>query len=93
MHVNPAQEYGLSVKQNISATHFDGTESNPIRDAIGFAADFNRVELGILRRPECEICVKGEIRTARGVGTKFLIDSGLRNTNRHFLLKPRPVEL
>src|SRR5260370_12350282 len=63
MGVNPAQEYGMAVEQNLGAANFNAAKADFITDAVSIRGNLNFVELGTLRRPKLQFgSIEGEVR-------------------------------
>ena len=92
MDINSPQENRLAVEQNIRASCFNRTKSDPIIYLVGITCYFNVVQLGIFGRPECQVRIESKLNMAFGIRLECLTDSSLRNANGYFLLELRAVE-
>src|SRR5260370_19781268 len=63
MGINPVQEYGMAVEQNLGAANFNAAKADLITDAVSIRGNLNFVELGTLRRPKLQFgSIEGEVR-------------------------------
>ena len=86
MDAHAAQENGLTVQQNIAASGLNGAKADLVLHAIGFGFDQYIVELGIVRRPQRQVCVESNLRRSGCIRSEGLADPGFRNSHGYFLI-------
>jgi len=80
----PRKKTGFAVEQDLCAADIHRAESYAVCDLISFACDLDRIEFGILRRPERQVGAKGKFGASFGIGLKSLAESRLWNSDGTF---------
>ena len=92
MYANPAEENRPAIQQDFRPPGFNRAEPNLVLHLIRLRFDHHLVELGIVRRPQCQSSVEGNLRRSIRVRSKGLANPGFGNSYRYFLIELTSIQ-